>query len=290
MDLTDDQKKQILNELEAIMLVEDMPIHQIPDNPELMTSLQEKFAGLNLTVEIVKNLIENRGKVESVKNTSIANRVESINKNEMTVIDIYEPSKTSKHEIVNPIMEKNAIIPTSDFIDAKRFDQLLPIAEKYFDGSHISRTKNGDWLNSSFARDVICFMNNVSVRIDTKFVQVPRIDDVMVVCVCSIYDQFRNALVEGVTKIGYLYRRRLTDPNDPESRAEESFGGDNSAVEKCGTEALRRAVDALIPKFWQKEIIKIINKKVGLGDQNQTQSQKSTKKPSTNTPSPSVIR
>lgn len=264
MELTKDQKKQILDELEAIVLVEDIPIHQIPNTPELITSLQEKFADFNLTIEIIKELIANRGKVESVKNTSIADRVESISEKseDMTVIDICEPSRTSIHQITNPITEKNAIIPSSDFIESKRFDQLIPIAEKYFDASHISKTKNGDWLNSTFAKDVISFMTNISVRIDTKFVQIPKIHDVMVICVCSIYDQFRNTLIEGVSKIQYLYRKRLTDPTDPESRAEEQYGGDNSAVEKCGTEALRRAVDLMIPTYWKKEVLKTINKKI----------------------------
>lgn len=118
-----------------------------------------------------------------------------------------------------------------------------------------AKEKYSPFVTSQFAIDVICTSMNISIKREMKFVCIPKLNDVLVVCICSVYDANRNALIEGEIATEYLFKQRVIDEDDGEM--DTSFGREK-AIEVCATRAIRRIMRYVIPDFVWKRIEEII--------------------------------
>lgn len=196
-------------------------------------------------------------------------------------ISVYETKHTNQinYSQINPhltdFQNKSASIEKSQdgsqalisFVDPSYWDYVLKLAETLITPRHLvyieHKTKRKPdekattpYLTARFAKDLTTSIRNISFKVDTKFVPVPKMDDVLVICSCSIYDSNRNCLVEGIEASEYMVKKRPIDIDEVDTQY-----GDESAIETCNTRCIRRAIEYIIPPMIMDKIVEIAERK-----------------------------
>jgi len=285
-------KEKLWKEMEEFALIDQIEVTNIPNNPSILDDLKKDFP--NLTVELIHEVIndhkssapssplkddkkpDKKPKKPDKKSaeTEVTKASDIISSD---IIPVYSPKPQELINTLTPTPRKiegvidNAIqsnqLTTLDAIPLEFFNTLLVNAEKMITPAHFkniehksdsSPEKFSPYLGCLIAKDLLCTMRNIQVSVDTKFVAIPKLDDVLVICTCTIRDSNRNVIIDGIIATQYLLKKRVIDESDMET--DVSYG-DKGTVEKCGTNAIRRAIEYIIPPFIMQDLTKIAERK-----------------------------
>lgn len=273
INMTIDDNK-MLKAIEDLAMIEGINPNEVSDHEDLITELKKDFP--DITEEKINELVENqkkkpdkRSKKAKPEEKIIGSEVITVHNGKEMIRDL-NPKESSFQKGMDKVEDEtnDAQYVKSVFTTKKHWDDVIDRLTPLITPSHISmiehksekaKEKVTPYLNSLIAYDLISMASNLEVIVKTEFIPVPKLEDVMVVCVCTIRDLYRNTLVDGIVATRYLFKKRVLDEEDGEAQLDF---GERGTVETCNTVAVRRAINYVVPAWVIKELTKIGLKKI----------------------------